>query len=69
MRRTTWAGALRPIPILAALGAALAGCGGDLGPSRYGGGYYGGGGGSFRQENRAQESLRQYWMDRSRQVR
>src|SRR5687768_10629017 len=38
-----WTRALRPIPILAVLGAALGGCGGDAGPARYGGGYYGGG--------------------------
>jgi hypothetical protein len=37
-----WARALRPIPVLAALGAALAGCGGDARPARYGGSYYGG---------------------------
>ena len=43
MARRRWAGALRPIPVLAALGVALAGCAGDARPSRYyGGGYYGG---------------------------
>ncbi len=44
MARRRWARALRPIPVVAALGVALAGCGGDARPSRYyGGGYYGGG--------------------------
>ena len=47
MRRTKWARALRPIPILAVLGVALAGCGGGLGSGRYGGGYYGGGPGYY----------------------
>ncbi len=42
MRVEKWARALRPIPLLAALGVALAGCGGDPRPARYGGGYYGG---------------------------
>ena len=48
MRRTRWAKALRPIPVLAVLGAALGGCGGDARPGRYyGGGYYGGGPGYY----------------------
>jgi hypothetical protein len=43
MARRRWAKALRPIPVLAVLGAALTGCGGDARPNRYyGGGYYGG---------------------------
>ena len=43
MARRGWAEALRAVPVLAALGVALAGCGGDAGSSRYyGGGYYGG---------------------------
>ena len=47
MRRTKWTRALRPISILAVLGAALVGCGGGVGPARYGGGYYGGGPGYY----------------------
>jgi hypothetical protein len=49
-RRATRA-LLRSIPVLAALGVALAGCGGDARPGRYysgyGGGYYGGGPGYY----------------------
>ncbi len=41
MTRKAGEGALRLIPMLAALGAALAGCGINAGPARYGG-YYGG---------------------------
>lgn len=41
MRRIDWAGSLRPVPVLAALGVALAGCGGDARPGRYYGGGYG----------------------------
>ena len=47
MRRERWRRALRPVPVLAVLGAALAGCGGDARPARYGGGYYGGGPGYY----------------------
>lgn len=46
MARKRWSRALRPIPVLAALAAALGGCG-DAGPARYGGGYYGGGPGYY----------------------
>ncbi len=44
MARRRWARALRPVPVLAALGFVLAGCAaGDVRSSRYyGGGYYGG---------------------------
>ena len=42
MRRTRWTGAPRALPVLAALGFALAGCVGDPTPVRYSGGYYGG---------------------------
>ena len=85
MRRTKWTRALRPIPILAVLGAALGGCGSDVGPARYGGGYYGGGpgyygspyyggggygdGGSPRRENWSQDRLRQHWIDQARGAR
>ncbi len=47
MRRERWAKALRPVPVLVALGAVLGGCGGDARPARYGGGYYGGGPGYY----------------------
>jgi hypothetical protein len=42
-RTTIWARALRPVPVLTALGVALGGCAVDGRPSSrlYGGGYYG----------------------------
>ncbi len=44
MRKGRWAGALRPVPVLAVLAVALSACGGGR-AERYGGGYYGGYGG------------------------
>ena len=41
VRRKGWAGALRPVPVLAALGVALAGCADAGRPRPYGGGYFG----------------------------
>lgn len=50
MRQVKWAGALRPIPMLAALAVVLSACGGGRAErygGGYGGGYYGGGPGYY----------------------